>query len=50
MTVQEKIPFVLTNDEAVISYSENGKLNNYKLKGIINKLSIFYPNTPENKQ
>ena len=48
--LQEKIPFTLANDEAVISYTENGTLNYHKIKGIIYKFPIFYQGTPGNKQ
>jgi hypothetical protein len=48
--LQEKIPFTLSTNEGVISYTENGKLNYYKIKNIVNKFPVFYPSAPENKQ
>jgi len=47
--LQEKISFILENDEIVISYSENGKLKYHKIKGII-KFPIYYQTAPGNKQ
>jgi len=48
--LQEKIPFELKNNEGVISYTENGKLKYYKVESIIEKIPIYYPSAPENKQ
>lgn len=48
--LQENFPFILENDEGVISYTENGNLKYYKLKNIVEKFPIYYPSALENKQ
>ncbi len=48
--VQQDFPFTLANDEAVISYEENGTLNYYKLKNIVDKFPLYYPSAPPNRQ
>ncbi len=40
----EKIPFQLKENEAVISYSENGKTYFYKISNIEEKEMLAYPN------
>jgi hypothetical protein len=48
--LEGKFPFILENDEGIISYTENGKLKYHKLKNIVNKFPVFYPSAPKNKQ
>ena len=40
---QEKIPFELKEDEAVISYKEDGELKYFKIEKIRKTKSDFYP-------
>jgi hypothetical protein len=39
----QKSPFQLAKNEAVISYSENGKVNYYKVSNIKEKEMLAYP-------
>lgn len=45
--VQEKIPFELAKDEAVLSYKQGGKLRYYKIKNIKNKPTQYNYSTPK---
>jgi len=48
--LKEKLPFVLKNNEGIISYVEAGTLKYYKLENIVEKFPNHYPITPQNKQ
>lgn len=41
--LQEKIPFELKNTEAVLQYTEQGEKKYYKIKGILEKEPVSYP-------
>ena len=44
----EKLPFKITQDEAVISYTYKGKINYFKLTHLTKKETISYPATNPN--
>jgi len=48
--LKSDVPFILENDEGVLSYTENETLKHYKIKNIAEKFPIQYPSAPENKQ
>jgi hypothetical protein len=48
-SIQEKIPFELKENEAVISYLHKGKKRYYKIEGIKAKPQVAYPSAPVKK-
>lgn len=48
--LQEKIPFELADNEAVISYTQAGKVKYFKIENIKQKSKLFYPSAPPKNQ
>ncbi|XLS29329.1 hypothetical protein ACJD0Z_00575 [Flavobacteriaceae bacterium M23B6Z8] len=48
-SIEEKIPFELNENEAVISYTHKGKKKYYKISNVKPKPSVPYPSAPVKK-
>lgn len=43
---RKKFPFELKDDEAVVSYTDNGQIKYFKIQNIEDKPSLAFPSTP----